>query len=297
MKKFVFKGSGVAIVTPMKEDGTINYEVMESLIEFQINNSTDAIIVCGTTGESSTLSDEEKIELIKFTVEKVNGRVPVIAGTGGNNTKKSAELSKKAQDIGVDALLLVTPYYNKTSQKGLIEHYNYIASKVNLPIILYNVPSRTGLDISIKTYCELAKNPKIVATKEASGNISKIAEIISSCREDLFVYSGNDDQILPVLSLGGIGVISVFANIFPKESHDIIENYLLGHIAKSREQFFEALPVMNILFDDVNPMPVKKAMKLIGFDCGKCRLPLINISDELSSDIICAILDYKKRKS
>ena len=296
MKKFIFKGSGVAIVTPMKEDKSINYEVMESLINFQINNHTDAIIVCGTTGESSTLSDEEKIELVKFTVEKVNGRVPVIAGTGGNNTEKSSELSKKAQDVGADALLLVTPYYNKTSQRGLIEHYNYIADNVDIPIILYNVPSRTGLDISIQTYRELAKNPKIVATKEASGNISKIAEIISACKEDLFVYSGNDDQILPVLSLGGIGVISVFANIFPKESHDITENYLLGHIVKSRELFFEALPVMNVLFNDVNPMPVKKAMSAIGFDCGNCRLPLVNITDELNSKIFASILDYKKRK-
>ncbi len=280
MKPIIFKGSGVALVTPMKEDESVNFSELEKLIEFQIKNKTDAIIVCGTTGESATLSDEEKEKVIRSTVEKVNKRVPVIAGTGGNCTRRSVYLSKLAEKLKCSGVLVVTPYYNKTSQEGLYYHYKTIAESVKIPVILYNVPSRTGVDIALKTCLKLSKIDNIVAIKEASGDISKVAKIISSCKDDLYVYSGNDDQILPILSLGGIGVISVFANIFPKEMHNINSLYFKNSVAECRDLFFKYLDVMNVLFCDVNPVPVKEALNILGFSCGKCRMPLFNLSDE-----------------
>lgn len=222
MKKIVFKGSGVALITPMHADGSVNFDTLDKLIEFQLENQTDAIITCGTTGESATMSDADREAVIKFTVEKVAGRVPVIAGTGSNNTGHALKMSKQAQTLGVDALLVVTPYYNKTSQKGLVEHYTYIADNVDLPIVLYNVPSRTGVSIQPETYLALSKHPNIVATKEANGDLSAVAKTIALCGDNLMVYSGNDDQIIPILSLGGLGVISVFANVCPHECHEIL---------------------------------------------------------------------------
>lgn len=278
-KKTVFKGAGVALVTPMNPDGSVNYTVLEELIEFQISNKTSAIITCGTTGESATLTHEEHNDVIKFTVEKVAGRIPVIAGTGSNNTEHALQLSKEAEALGVDALLVVTPYYNKTSQKGLIEHYTHIADNVNIPIILYNVPSRTGVNIAPETYLELSRHKNIVATKEANGDISSIAKTIALCGENLAVYSGNDDQIIPILSLGGIGVISVFSNVCPLECHEITEKYFEGNHEESLKLFLASLELMNTLFCDVNPIPVKHALNLLGFKCGDCRLPLVSMSD------------------
>lgn len=280
MKKIIFKGSGVAIITPMKKDGSINYEVLEKLIEFQIKNHTDAIITCGTTGESATMTEQEHHDVIKFTVEKVAGRVPVIAGTGSNNTEHALKLSLDAQKLGADALLIVTPYYNKTSQKGLIEHYTHIADHVSIPIITYNVPSRTGVNIKPETYLELSKHPNIVATKEASGNISELAKTISLCKDNLNVYSGNDDQIVPIMSLGGLGVISVFSNICPNDCHDITKLFFDGKVKESNEKFLKSIDLMDNLFSDVNPIPVKEALNILGFDCGKCRLPLSTLSEE-----------------
>ena len=280
MKKAIFKGSAVALITPMDEEGNINYNVLGELIEFHIQNKTDAIVICGTTGESATLSGKEHHEVIKYTVGKVNKRIPVIAGSGSNNTKTAIELSKDAQDLGVDGLLIVTPYYNKTSQRGLVEHYSAIANSVSTPIIVYNVPSRTGCCITPKIYAELAKIPNIVAAKEASGDISAVAKIASLCGEELSIYSGNDDQILPVLSLGGIGVISVIANICPKETHDMVMQFMEGNISLSRELQIKFLDLIEALFSDVNPIPVKTAVNLLGFPCGGCRLPLTSMGAE-----------------
>ncbi len=280
LKKTIFKGSGVAIITPMNEDGSINFEEMGKLIDFHLSNNTDAIIVCGTTGESATLTSEEHSNLIKFTVERVNKRIPVIAGTGSNNTNHAIELSKQAEKLGADALLVVTPYYNKTSQTGLVKHYFAIADEVNIPIILYNVPSRTGCNIKAETYVELAKHKNIVAVKEASGNISAVAEIAAKCGDSLDIYSGNDDQIVPILSLGGVGVISVLANVFPKETHEIVDEFLNRDKNKSKELQLYYLELINALFSDVNPIPVKAAMNIKGFECGRCRLPL----DDMSKD-------------
>ncbi len=286
MKKVVFKGSGVALITPMHSDGSINFDVLGELIEFQIKNGTDAIITCGTTGESATMSDDERTAVIKFTVEKVAGRISVIAGTGSNNTEHALKMSQAAQALGVDALLVVTPYYNKTSQKGLVEHYTYIADNVDLPIILYNVPSRTGVSIQPETYFELSKHPNIVATKEANGDISSIAKTIALCGEELAVYSGNDDQIIPILSLGGLGVISVFANVCPRECHEIHDKYFNGKCEEACSLFLKSNDLMNMLFCDVNPIPVKEAMNQLGFSCGKCRLPLTSLSDGNKNKLI-----------
>lgn len=280
MKKVIFKGSGVAIITPMNNDGSVNYDTLGKLIEFQIENKTDAIITCGTTGESATLTEQEHHDVIKFTIEKVAKRVPVIAGTGSNNTEHALKLSLDAERLGADALLIVTPYYNKTSQKGLIEHYTYIADRVNTPIITYCVPSRTGVTIKPETYLELSKHKNIVATKEASGNISELAKTISLCKDNLNVYSGNDDQIVPILSLGGLGVISVFANVCPSECHDITKLFFDGKIKESNEKFINSIDLMGELFSDVNPIPVKEAMNILGFNCGKCRLPLSTLSEK-----------------
>ena len=291
-KKVVFKGVGVALITPMNADGSVNYDVLEELIEFQINNKTNAIITCGTTGESVTLTHDEHNEVIKFTVEKVSGRVPVIAGTGSNNTEHAVQLCKEAEELGADALLVVTPYYNKTSQKGLVSHYNRIADNVNIPIILYNVPSRTGVNIAPETYLELSKHKNIVATKEANGDISSIAKTISLCGDNLAVYSGNDDQIVPILSLGGIGVISVFSNICPFECHEITEKYFEGKHGESLKLFLSSLELMNALFCDVNPIPVKHALNLLGFKCGECRLPLVSMSKEKIENLREAMKNY-----
>ena len=279
MKKIIFKSAGVALVTPMNSDGSVNYDELEKLIEFQIENGTDAIISCGTTGESATLSSQERNNLIEFTVKKVDGRIPVIAGTGCNNTKQALGNSLSAEKLGVDGLLIVTPYYNKTSQSGLIKHYEYIADRVKTPIILYNVPSRTGVSIKPQTYLKLSKHENIVAVKEASGDISSLAETISLCKDNLAVYSGNDDQTVPILSLGGIGVISVFSNICPKECHEMVQSYFDGDTEKSKEIQLKYLKLMNAMFCDVNPIPVKEALNLMGFNTGRCRMPLDILSE------------------
>ncbi len=272
MKKTVFKGAGVAIVTPMNDDFSVNYDKLGELIEFNINNKTDAIIVCGTTGEAKTLNDNEHKEVIKYTVNAVNGRVPVIAGTGSNDTAYSIQLSKYAESIGVDGLLLVTPYYNKATQKGLVMHFNAIANSVNLPCILYNVPSRTGVNISIDTYKKLSLTENIVAVKEASGNISQIAQIAAEC--DLDIYSGNDDQIIPIMSLGGIGVISVLSNVAPLDTHNMCQYMLNGDYKSAKDLQLKYLPLINSLFCEVNPIPVKTALNLMGKIGGAIRLPL-----------------------
>lgn len=292
MKKVVFKGSGVALITPMHADGSVNFDTLDKLIEFQLENRTDAIITCGTTGESATMSDAEREAVIKFTVEKVAGRVPVIAGTGSNNTERALKMSKQAQTLGVDALLVVTPYYNKTSQKGLVEHYTYIADNVDLPIVLYNVPSRTGVSIQPETYLALSKHPNIVATKEANGDLSAIAKTIALCGDNLMVYSGNDDQIIPILSLGGLGVISVFANVCPHECHEIHEKYFSGNLEDARNIFLRANDLMNQLFCDVNPIPVKAALNLIGFECGRCRLPLSTLTEASKNNLVNSMKNF-----
>lgn len=279
MKKVIFKGCGTALATPFTEDG-INFEELRKMIEFQILEGVDSLIICGTTGESSTMSTEEKKSVIEFSVKIANGRVPVIAGTGGNNTKEAIAMSKYAESVGVDGLLLVTPYYNKTTQKGLITHFTKIADSVNIPIILYSVQSRTGMNIEPKTCLELSKVPNIVGVKEASGNISQVAEIAKLCQDELSIYSGNDDQIVPVLSLGGLGVISVLSNLYPKFVHTMVMDYLTGNWQKACSSQLNALPLIKALFSEVNPIPVKYALNQIGFDCGIPRLPLVELSDE-----------------
>lgn len=294
MKKLIFEGSGVALVTPFTNDG-VNYEVLEELIEFQIDNGTDAIIVCGTTGEPATMSDEEKRDVIRFTVEKVDGRVPVIAGTGSNSTRHSVELSMYAESVGADGLLIVTPYYNKTTQRGLIAHYKTIAMTTKLPIILYNVPGRTGLNMTARTIAELSKIENIVGLKEASGNFSQIAEIMTLCGEDLWLYSGNDDQVVPMLALGGVGVISVAANVIPHDMHRMVKYYLAGEGRKSREIQLQAIELIQALFSEVNPIPVKEAVRQIGFDVGKCRMPLVDMTEEGQMRISMALKNYFDR--
>ncbi len=285
MKKLLFEGCGTAIVTPFTEDGSnINYDSFRKLIEFQIENQIDAIIVCGTTGESATMSKQEKIEVIKFAIDVIDKRTKVIIGTGGNNTKEVIEMSQYAEKCGADGVLIVTPYYNKTTQKGLIVHYTKIANSIKIPIILYNVPSRTGMNILPETCFELSKIDNIVAIKEASGNISQVAKIANLCGEDFSIYSGNDDQIIPVLSLGGKGVISVLSNLKPKFTHDLVRNYLDGNTDIARKMQLDSLDLINDLFIEVNPIPVKYALNLMGFECGKPRLPLIEMSDGAIGD-------------
>jgi 4-hydroxy-tetrahydrodipicolinate synthase len=273
VKKTIFKGAGVAIITPFTDDG-VNYDELGRIIEDQIANGTDAIIITGTTGESSTMSDEEHKEAIRYTVEKVNKRIPVIAGTGSNETSYAIQLSKYAEEVGADGLLLVTPYYNKATQKGLIAHYTAIADAVNIPIILYNVPSRTGVTIQIPTFVELAKHPNIVAVKEASGNLSAVAKIRHAVGDALDIYSGNDDQIVPILSLGGKGVISVLSNVAPKKTHDICQLYFDGKVEESAKLQIELIDLIDALFCEVNPIPVKVAMRMLGYEAGPLRLPL-----------------------
>lgn len=273
MKKTIFTGAAVAIVTPFNENG-INFEELKRLIDFNIDNGTDAIVIAGTTGESSTMSDEEHKEAIRFTVEYVKKRIPVIAGTGSNDTAYAVELSKYAESVGVDGILVVTPYYNKATQSGLVKHFTYIADRVNVPMILYNVPSRTGVNILPETYVELAKHPRIVAAKEASGDLSQVAKIKALCGDNLDIYSGNDDQIVPILSLGGKGVISVLSNVMPKEAHEICSLYFEGKIEESAKMQTDYLDLINNLFIEVNPIPVKTALGLMGYNVGKLRMPL-----------------------
>lgn len=279
----VFKGSGVAIVTPFNEDGTINYDLLGELIEFQVANNTDAIIATGTTGESATLDDGEQLSLIEYTVKKVNGRIPVVAGTGSNNTRHGIHLSVQACKLGPDALLMVTPYYNKTSQNGLIEHFTAIAEAVDKPIILYNVPSRTQVNLLAETVYELSKIDNIVGLKDATGNLSYTAEVIRLCGPDFAVYSGNDDVIVALLSLGGVGVISVLANILPQETHDSVDLYLQGKVKESAAIQLKYKPLIDALFVEANPIPVKRALKLMGYKVEPLRLPLTYASDETSN--------------
>lgn len=278
MKKILFKGCGTAIITPFKDDG-VNYDEFKKMIEFQIENGVDSIIVCGTTGEASTMTLDERKETIKFAVDVASKRVPIIAGTGGNCTKSVVEMTKYAESVGVDGVLVVTPYYNKTTQAGLIEHYKVVAQSTTLPIILYSVPGRTGVNILPQTCLELSKIENIVAIKEASGNLSQIAEIANLCGENLNIYSGNDDQITPVLAVGGIGVISVLSNVAPKYTHDIVYNFFNGKIEEAIKAQIKAIPLVNALFCEVNPIPVKEAMNMLGYNAGKPRLPLVPMSE------------------
>lgn len=276
----IFTGAGVALITPMNDDGSVNYEKLRELLEFHVANKTDAIIICGTTGEASTLSDEEHLECIRFACEVINKRIPVIAGTGSNCTQSAIELSKEAEKSGVDGLLLVTPYYNKATQNGLKAHYKAIAKEVNVPIVLYNVPSRTGTRLAPQTVVDLCHEvPNIVGVKDATGDISEVAELMSLAKGTVDVYSGNDDQIVPVLSLGGKGVISVLSNILPKETHDMVASYLEGDVAKSCEMQLKYFDLIKALFCEVNPIPVKKALNLMGMEVGSLRLPLTEMED------------------
>ena len=276
----IFTGAGVALITPMNDDGSVNYEKLRELLEFHVANKTDAIIICGTTGEASTLSDEEHLECIRFACEVINKRIPVIAGTGSNCTQSAIELSKEAEKSGVDGLLLVTPYYNKATQNGLKAHYKAIAKEVNVPIILYNVPSRTGTRLAPQTVVDLCHEvPNIVGVKDATGDISEVAELMSLAKGTVDVYSGNDDQIVPVLSLGGKGVISVLSNILPKETHDMVASYLDGDVVKSCEMQLKYFDLVKALFCEVNPIPVKKALNLMGMEVGSLRLPLTEMED------------------
>ena len=290
MKKTIFTGVGTAIVTPMNADGSINYDEFGKLIEFQIANGADALVVCGTTGEASTMPDEEHLECVGYAVKKVAHRVPVIAGTGANDTAHGIRLSAAAEKLGADALLQVTPYYNKASQRGLVKHFTAIANSVKIPIILYNVPSRTGCNISIDTYKELAKVPNIVATKEASGNMSLAAEI--AAYTDLDIYSGNDDQITSALAIGAKGVISVLANIVPEATHDICQSYFDGDSARSDTLQLTYLELIENLFRDVNPIPVKQALNNMGFEVGKCRLPLCDMDAAAAEQLLACMARY-----
>ena len=277
----IFKGAGVAIVTPFTQDDKVNFEELGKMIDFQIAGGADAIIICGTTGESSTLTHEEHDECIKFAVEHTAGRVPVIAGTGSNSTAEAIRLSTHAQNNGADALLLVTPYYNKATQKGLIQHYTAIANSVDLPIILYNVPSRTGVNILPQTAVTLAKNVKnIVAVKEASGNISQVAELAALADGCIDIYSGNDDQVVPLLSLGGVGVISVLSNVMPKLTHDMVMSYLNGDVKLSRQLQLSVMNLNKALFCEVNPIPVKEALNMMGWNAGAVRSPLCEMEPQ-----------------
>ncbi|WP_312071868.1 4-hydroxy-tetrahydrodipicolinate synthase [Anaerotignum propionicum] len=288
----IFTGAGVALVTPTFPDGTVNFEKMKELIEFQLANDTDALIICGTTGEASTLSDEVQIECVRYAVEVVKGRVPVIAGAGSNDTAHCIELAKGCETAGADAVLLVTPYYNKATQKGLILHYTAVAESLSIPIILYNVPGRTGCNITPKTMLELSKVKNIVAVKEASGNLSQVAEIAALVGPDFDIYSGNDDQILPILSLGGKGVISVLSNIAPKETHDMVVKFFEGDLKGSIALQLGAIELISALFCEVNPIPVKTALDLMGYEVGPCRMPLCAMEDKNLETLKKAMKNY-----
>lgn len=289
----IFTGAGVAIITPMKSNGEVNFEKLGEILEEQIAGKTDAIIICGTTGESSTMTHEEHLETIKYTVEKVNKRIPVIAGTGSNCTETAIYLSKEAEKVGADGLLLVSPYYNKSTQKGLIAHYTAIAEAVNIPIILYNIAGRTGVNIQPETIAYLVKNVEnIVGVKEASGNISQVAEIAALTEGKCDIYSGNDDQIVPIMSLGGKGVISVLSNVAPEYTHDIVAKYLEGKVEESCKMQLDALPLVHALFCEVNPIPVKTAMNMMGKEVGPMRMPLCEMEDAHKEVLRKAMKDF-----
>ncbi|MCY6960373.1 4-hydroxy-tetrahydrodipicolinate synthase [Clostridium brassicae] len=286
----LFKGSGVAIITPFNEENKVNFKKLEEILEWHVKSGTDAIVICGTTGEASTMSESEKKETIKFTVDVINKRIPVIAGTGSNNTLAAASMSKWAESIGVDGLLVITPYYNKTTQKGIVEHFKAIDSNVNIPIIVYNVPGRTGLNLAPKTLLKLTELKNIVGIKEASGNLSQVAEMKALCGDKIDIYSGNDDQIIPVLSLGGAGVISVAANIFPKDVHDMCQYYFDKKLDEALNLQLTMLPLINSLFIETNPIPIKTAMNLLGMNVGNLRLPLCDM-EESNLNILKTDLD------
>ena len=289
----IFTGAGVAIVTPMKENGEVNFEKLGELLEEQIAGHTDAIIICGTTGESSTLTHEEHLEAIKYTVEKVNKRIPVIAGTGSNCTREAVSKSIAAEKVGADGLLVVTPYYNKATQKGLIQHFTTIANAVSIPVILYHIPGRTGVTMKPETIVTLCREvPNIVGVKEASGDFSAIAEIMHLSGGEIDVYSGNDDQIVPLLAMGGKGVISVLSNVAPRQTHEICASFFRGDVETSRRMQLEALPLINALFCEVNPIPVKAAMNLMGKEVGPMRLPLTTMEEQNQERLAKAMREY-----
>lgn len=286
----IFEGAGVAIVTPFHENGDVNFGKLEELIDFQLENNTDALIICGTTGEASTMSDDEHLECIKVAVERVKGRVPVIAGTGSNDTRHGIELTKRAKALGADASLQVTPYYNKATQKGLIEHFKAIAKASDLPMVLYSVPSRTGVNIAPQTAYELSRYDFVIGLKEATGNIAQVAQIAALCGDQLPIYSGNDDQIIPILALGGKGVISVLSNIAPRQTHDIVALYQSGKTQEALKLQLDFLPLINALFCEVNPIPVKAALNLMGFNVGPCRMPLSRMEENNMSQLKEALI-------
>ena len=289
----IFKGAAVAIITPMHQDGSVNYEEFRKLVEFQIENGTDAIVVCGTTGEASTLSHEEHLDVIKYCAEVVKGRIPVIAGTGSNSTETAIYLSTEAEKFGVDGLLLVTPYYNKATQNGLYAHFKAIADSVKIPVILYNVPGRTGCNLLPETIVRLCQDVKnIVGVKEASGNISQIAKLAALAKGSVDIYSGNDDQIVPIMSLGGLGVISVLSNVAPRQTHEICAKFFAGDVAGSCAEQLRAIPLCNALFCEVNPIPVKKALNLQGRGAGVLRMPLCEMEEENAAKLEKAMKDY-----
>lgn len=291
MKKQIFKGAATALITPMNQDGSVNFKRLESLVEEQIKAGIDALVICGTTGEKSTLRYDEHVKVIEVAAKATAKRVPIIAGTGSNDTVYSVELCEDAEKAGADAFLMVTPYYNKASQKGLVAHYNYIADRVNKPIILYNVPSRTGVSIAPETYKELSKHPNIVATKEANGDLSAVAKTRYLCGDDLEIYSGNDDQIVPIMSLGGIGVISVLSNILPHETHKLCWDYLNGNTADAATAQIRYTGLINALFSDVNPVPVKTAMNLAGMEAGPFRMPLYDMNKSTLENLKAKMLE------
>ncbi len=288
----IFTGAGVALVTPTHADGSVNYEKMKELIEFQLANDTDALIICGTTGEASTMPDEAQVECVRFAKEVAAGRVPIIAGAGSNDTAHCIELAQACEKAGADAVLLVTPYYNKATQKGLILHYTAVAESIHIPIILYNVPGRTGCNLAPKTVYELSKVKNIVAVKEASGNLSQVAEIAALVGPDFDIYSGNDDQILPILSLGGKGVISVLSNVAPKQTHDMVMHFLNGDIKAATKLQLDAIELIAALFCEVNPIPVKAALNLMGYEVGSCRLPLCDMEEKNLETLKTAMKNY-----
>ncbi len=289
----IFTGAGVALVTPFREDGSVNYDKLDELIDYHCENGTDSIIICGTTGESSTLSEEEHMECIKFTIERTKKRIPVIAGTGSNATYTTIDMSKEAVAYGADGLLLVTPYYNKATQEGLALHYKAVAKEAKAPIILYSVASRTGLNIAPETVASLAKDvDNIVAIKEASGNIGQVARIMNLTDGKVDLYSGNDDQIVPLLSLGGVGVISVLSNVAPQYTHDICAKFFQGDVKGACEMQLRAIPLIEQLFCEVNPIPVKKAVNLMGMKCGGLRMPLTELSPEHEKSLVQAMKDF-----
>lgn len=292
MKNPIFIGSAVALVTPFSADGSVNYEMLGQLLDMHLAEGTDAVVLCATSGESPVLSVDEYEKILRFGVKRIAGRIPVIAGAGSNSTAHALELCKTAESAGADALLVVTPYYNKTSQNGLIAHYSYLADRVQKPIIIYNIPSRTGVNVKPETYKRLAEHPNINGVKEANGDISSVARTVALCGDEFNIYSGNDDQTLPMLSLGGKGVISVFANCMPREMHDLCVSFLHGDTKKAAELEAKFLPLMDALFMDVNPIPVKEALRLMGIDCGICRLPLVEMDSAAKQKLAGVLKTY-----